>query len=208
MTYNDVLTSLYDAAKSSYFINGVCQGSRGLFSNVLRYPCFTIDSGVNTVPKEGYLSVGLSLYYVDRLFDETPTSEQDFSLDNEYLIQSRGIQVLESLFEHINLPIESRSYTPFTQQFQDRCAGVRCDLTCVIPFTYCLDNPSKVEVSLSGEHCTLSGAGKYFVGEQTVLRCVPDEGYQFVKWSDDNTSNPRNFTVSKDTSLSAVVSAI
>lgn len=141
MTLNDIINTLYEGARSSKLINGVVQGSKNFFNNQLRYPCFTIDQGVHFIQKEGYLTVNLSLYYIDRLFSETPTNEQDFVLDNEYIIQSRGIQVLESIFNRFNIPIDSRSYTTFTQQFQDMTAGVRCDVSIVIPFTYCLDDP-------------------------------------------------------------------
>ncbi len=51
---------------------------------------------------------------------------------------------------------------------------------------------------------TVSGGGNYERGEQVTLTAVPNEGYHFVKWSDDNTDNPRTLTVSEDITLTAI----
>ena len=38
---------------------------------------------------------------------------------------------------------------------------------------------------------TVSGSGNHCPGETATITATPAEGYQFVKWSDDNTTNPR-----------------
>lgn len=51
---------------------------------------------------------------------------------------------------------------------------------------------------------TVTGGGTYNSGETATLTATPSSGYVFSKWSDDNTSNPRNFIVSSDVSLTAI----
>ena len=43
----------------------------------------------------------------------------------------------------------------------------------------------------------------YEAGTAVVLTATPNTGYQFVRWSDGNTSNPRNLTVNATTTLKA-----
>ena len=57
----------------------------------------------------------------------------------------------------------------------------------------------------SGE-ATFTGGGLYEAGTNTkaVVCANPNWGYQFVKWSDGNTDNPRTISLTKDTTLTAV----
>ena len=50
----------------------------------------------------------------------------------------------------------------------------------------------------------VSGAGDYDFTSPATLRAVPSTGYQFAKWSDGNTQNPRKVTVIKHESFEAV----
>ena len=57
-------------------------------------------------------------------------------------------------------------------------------------------------VELGGDGLTTDGQhGKY--GGPVTFTAIPDEGYYFVKWNDNNTDNPRTITVTKDTVLTA-----
>jgi len=47
------------------------------------------------------------------------------------------------------------------------------------------------------------GAGTYDKSAQITIRAVADEGYVFVKWSDNNTSQERMITVNSDVELTA-----
>lgn len=47
------------------------------------------------------------------------------------------------------------------------------------------------------------GTGTYPQGLRIGIAAVPNEGYRFSHWSDNNTDNPRHFTVSGDVSLTA-----
>lgn len=42
---------------------------------------------------------------------------------------------------------------------------------------------------------SVSGGGSYNYGSTATLTATPSSGYKFVKWSDNNTSNPRSVTV-------------
>ena len=42
---------------------------------------------------------------------------------------------------------------------------------------------------------SVTGGGEYHYNETCTLTATPAEGYSFSKWSDNNTSNPRTFTV-------------
>lgn len=51
----------------------------------------------------------------------------------------------------------------------------------------------------------VSGAGNHSYGKTATLTAVPDSGYRFVKWQEDNsTENPRSFTVTGDATYTAV----
>lgn len=50
----------------------------------------------------------------------------------------------------------------------------------------------------------VSGAGKHSYGKTATLTAVPEEGYRFVEWIEDrSTENPRSFTVTGDATYTA-----
>ena len=51
---------------------------------------------------------------------------------------------------------------------------------------------------------TVIGGGEYKEGEQAILAAIPYQGYHFVKWDDNNTSNPRIMTVTESITLTAI----
>lgn len=48
------------------------------------------------------------------------------------------------------------------------------------------------------------GSGKYVYGTSVALKAIPNAGYGFVKWNDDNIENPRVIKVTGDATYSAV----
>lgn len=52
----------------------------------------------------------------------------------------------------------------------------------------------------------VSGAGEYFDGSKISIHAKPNKGYEFVRWSDDVTSNPRQVIVKKSESYTAIFS--
>ena len=51
---------------------------------------------------------------------------------------------------------------------------------------------------------TVSGSGSYSSGTSVTISATAGTGYEFVKWSDDSTSNPRTLVVSANVSLTAI----
>ena len=51
---------------------------------------------------------------------------------------------------------------------------------------------------------TVTGGGPAIKGAQVEITAIPAEGYDFVKWSDGVTDNPRIITATSDTTFSAV----
>ena len=64
------------------------------------------------------------------------------------------------------------------------------------------------KVTLNGDNCTLYGEGYYSSGTSVEISCVPDDLYEFVRWSDGNTNATRMITVTEDITLTAVTRAI
>lgn len=65
-----------------------------------------------------------------------------------------------------------------------------------------------IEVVSSDESMgTVIGGGEFDEGTVVTLAAIPASGYHFVQWSDGNTNNPRQITVTEDVSLSAEFSA-
>ena len=54
---------------------------------------------------------------------------------------------------------------------------------------------------------TVTGGGNYRNGTKATLTATPNEGYHFVKWSNDVTENPYTFAVDKDLALMATFDA-
>ena len=63
-------------------------------------------------------------------------------------------------------------------------------------------------VTLNGDNCTLTGSGTYSYGANVEISCVPNDLYEFVRWSDGNTNAIRIITVTEDITLTAVTRAI
>jgi len=54
-----------------------------------------------------------------------------------------------------------------------------------------------------------TGDGKYRVGDTaTIAATTTDLCYTFTRWSDNDTSNPRNLTVTQDSTLTAIFEKI
>ena len=72
---------------------------------------------------------GLNIFYVSRLEDSLE--------DNRLQIQSIGKEVLDNIIrtfcENWNIDFPTITYTPFTQKFNDLCAGCYCNLRLEIP---------------------------------------------------------------------------
>ena len=59
-------------------------------------------------------------------------------------------------------------------------------------------------VNISSTNGTVSGAGTYTAGTEVQISATPNDGYLFIKWSDEVTGNPRTITVNSDITLEAI----
>ena len=60
-----------------------------------------------------------------------------------------------------------------------------------------------IQAVSQGDKGKILGAGKYGYGAVVTLESVPNEGYHFVQWSDNNTENPRSIVVLQDSTFTA-----
>lgn len=51
---------------------------------------------------------------------------------------------------------------------------------------------------------SVGGAGSYVKGTDVIISATSNAGYEFVKWSDDVTINPRQITINQDVALTAI----
>ena len=63
-------------------------------------------------------------------------------------------------------------------------------------------NQYNVVVKSNGNGSVI-GSGTYDYGTEITIGAIADKGYNFVKWSDGNTENPRTITVTEDLTLTA-----
>ena len=71
----------------------------------------------------------------------------------------------------------------------------------IVEFQYTL---KPYMVILSAENGSVFGGGEYNHGEEITISAIPNDGYEFVKWSDDNIENPRKLIVTQDLTLKAI----
>ena len=84
-----------------------------------------------------------------------------------------------------------------------RTLTVTADLTLTAEFAKINIPTYTVTLTCNLEHGTVSGGGVYQVGETATLTATPKDGYEFVRWSDGNTANPRTLTITKNLTLTA-----
>ena len=59
-------------------------------------------------------------------------------------------------------------------------------------------------VTATATNGTVTGDGTYEHGKEVTLTATADEGYEFVKWSNESTENPLTITVTEDVTISAI----
>lgn len=70
----------------------------------------------------------------------------------------------------------------------------------IVEFEYTL---KPYVVTLTAENGVVLGGGEYDYGTEITITAVANAGYGFVKWSDDNTDNPRKLVVTQNITLAA-----
>ena len=74
----------------------------------------------------------------------------------------------------------------------------------ILPIEYCNVTLATADNTFG----TVSGEGSVIKGGSIVITATPADGYNFVKWSDENTDNPRTVTITSDTTFTAVFEAV
>ena len=83
-------------------------------------------------------------------------------------------------------------------------AGLEC--TWMIRPIFSGTAPTTYTVTLNVNDNTMgsvTGEGTFFPGETCTITAVPNHGYYFTNWSDNNTDNPRTITVDSNITLTA-----
>lgn len=131
------------------------------------YPAIvlTINTLGVSVDSDDYQTVNCVLFYIDRLTDDDT---------NKTMVQSQGLTVLKQIKTHLTevLPwdIEVSSYTPYTEKFQDLCAGVYAECTVTLE-----EDIICSDTSYTAQQLNVNRNGLYStIGYDTVLVEVPD----------------------------------
>ncbi len=64
-------------------------------------------------------------------------------------------------------------------------------------------NDRTVTVEYDATQGQVTGAGIYLVGDTVTLTAIPNDGYRFVRWSNEVEDNPYTFVISDNVTLSA-----
>ncbi len=79
-------------------------------------------------------------------------------------------------------------------------------LTCDTAFTAFFTDETPLYVDAYPDrafHGSVSGGGIYWPGDSVTLSATPYEHYRFTAWHDGDTSNPRRFVITQDSSFTA-----
>jgi hypothetical protein len=60
-----------------------------------------------------------------------------------------------------------------------------------------------VTVEYDAAQGQVTGAGTYLVGDTVTLTAIPNDGYRFVRWSNEVVDNPYTFVITENITLSA-----
>ena len=117
---------------------------------------------------------GLNIFYVSRLEDSLE--------DNRLQIQSIGKEVLDNIIrtfcENWNIDFPVITYTPFTQKFNDLCAGCYCNLRLEIPKEIICADDYIAEV-VSGSGIKLQDIG-ITITQNGLIVITPDAEYDGI----------------------------
>ena len=75
--------------------------------------------------------------------------------------------------------------------------------TCVVGTDFPVTTYTVTAISANETMGAVTGGGTYTDGSTATLTAIANDGYDFVRWNDNNTDNPRNVTVVSDTTFTA-----
>lgn len=141
MDYNGIVTAIRNVALGIPIVNTWVEDAERLSTyHDLKYGVVALSPGLVTI-EDGYMTVSLSLFYIDRRFTEENTNDRIRKEDNGLLVQSRGIDVLHLILKKLPSMIGRvvENYDVFNNVYLDDCSGARVDVTFRVPYTYCED---------------------------------------------------------------------
>lgn len=63
----------------------------------------------------------------------------------------------------------------------------------------------RLNIAYDSTMCSVRGNGIYNEGTDVYVKCTPKDCYEFVQWSDGDTTNPRTINVDRDISISVIM---
>lgn len=103
-----------------------------------------------------------------------------------------------------NIPTKepTAKYTYVFSEWDSTVVEVTKNVTYTAVFTAIINE--YVVTTKDSANGTIEGGGTYEYDTTVVLTAIPDEGYEFIKWSDGDTNKSKTFVVTGNVSYSAV----
>lgn len=180
---------------------------------------------ISAVPNDGYELTQWSDGITDN--PRTVYVTQDTTLIAEFEVQTHNIQLIYSQGSTVSV-IEGSTTVPhggsvtlevatdechYFQRWDDysinpirRVENIISDTTIIaysLPYVYNVTIDNYTGGSISSNY-----GNQVNCGTTVTLTATPDNGYSFVRWSDNITDNPRQITVTSDTAMTAIFEAI
>lgn len=120
MNYKDTIKSLENSFNLGLGVNSILYSRLQVEKQNVKYPCIVILPNFITL-NHGVGTINLQIIYVD-IYN---------NYDQILSIQSNGIMQISSAINKFGDQTLTRQFTPFVDQFSDRCCGVSCTLSLV-----------------------------------------------------------------------------
>ena len=143
-----------------------------------------------------------------KLFSETPLSYSNMTLDYQEILVAVVVENNKRVRVGIDETVQPGAFEnkAFDGTNWYRITGT--DGILMIRTYVCSQGSYITVASENPEHGTTTGSGRYDNGSTATITAVPNEGYRFVSWTDENTDNPRQVIVERDTTYTATFEAI
>ncbi len=145
---------------------------------------------------------------IEATFEEIPSFTITVSANNDEYGSVSGSGTYEEGAEVIitATPNEGYQFVSWSDDNTDnpRTITVTSDSTFVAIFEHLLESYIITVSANNDEYGSVAGGGTYDEGAEVVITAIPNEGYRFVSWDDENTDNPRTITVTSDSTFVAI----
>ncbi len=146
------------------------------------------------------------IYQISAVFEADPNYKKTYTITVSSLDPAKGSVTGGGEYEEgtvatlVATPEDGYQFTVWSDGVTDnpRAVTVTGNATFTAIFTdKIIEHPTYIITATSEDPAKgiVTGGGEYEEGTTVTLTATPAEGYEFVKWSDDNTDNPRTITV-------------